>query len=736
MKTLQPITFIKNRSNSLFIRLLAGFLCIVVLLASLTVYAISVSKQNIRKEVEKYNTLMLETTRDSYEKHFELIKKQMFLFLFNDDVQRYQRSPNSAILPTIVKDISTWVANPFLFIDNIVFHSKPDGLIIERGTSTNADSMFGVFYASKEYPLEFWKRQFDETYAVRIFPATAITNYTNRLSPQELGDKLPIIFRNSNSPNIYMAVFLDLDKMYQAFHQSLYDDFIVYDDQGQTIYKSANREPFLSYEELRANENGDAFIRDEKYYFVKQGQGTGFSYVYRVPVEQIASQTRLNITLIGAVVAAITLSIVFAFLFSAQINNPLKKMIESIRHRNDKAPHRSSIKEFNIISDEIHVNQLIRQQLSFINRLKAIRSNDQDSINLDFTNKTFVFVLYQIKPFQTDESMQALFQKWLYYIKTFIDSKLNPAYPDSLTFQMERDQILSLIFIRERAELDELLLQMKHVLDHDREYGIVTIAVSSAYTDSSDLTAAYEEVQDLVGERQLINETQIITERAAKQTAVGFSPDQDKEFEANLKEGNAAQLTALMERLFTRWHGKNLTAAMLQRFAESFVGKIRSATLPFQVEPERLEVILEGAEEKIQRCNTAQELEELLLGWVTATAEAVQDKKEEKYPVTTFVMEYINEHLTEEIYLDVLAEKLKMSSGYLSTYFKSKTGKNIVDYINETRIEKATELLGDSRIKIHDAAKAVGYQNITSFNRMFKKYKGLTPSEYRKRLDS
>ncbi|MNW14618.1 HTH-type transcriptional regulator YesS [compost metagenome] len=71
----------------------------------------------------------------------------------------------------------------------------------------------------------------------------------------------------------------------------------------------------------------------------------------------------------------------------------------------------------------------------------------------------------------------------------------------------------------------------------------------------------------------------------------------------------------------------------------------------------------------------------------------------------------------------------------MSSYFKGKTGKNIVDFINELRITKATSLLIDNRIKIHDAAKAVGYQNITSFNRMFKKYTGVTPSEYRKRND-
>ncbi|MNQ82398.1 HTH-type transcriptional regulator YesS [compost metagenome] len=319
-------------------------------------------------------------------------------------------------------------------------------------------------------------------------------------------------------------------------------------------------------------------------------------------------------------------------------------------------------------------------------------------------------------------------------MKTFIDSKLKPAFPDLLTFQVEHDQILSYVFTETMTDLDELLSQMKDVFDHDRDHGIVTIAISSIHSASSHLTKAYEEVQDLVGERLLINETQIIRKRAARQMAVGFSLDQDKEFEANLKEGNSAQLTALMERLYARWQGKEFTAAVLMRFAESMVGKLRNAVVPNYVESVRMEEILQESEDKIQLCNTLQDLKQLLLRWVTQTAEAVQEKKEEKHPITSLVIDYINEHLSEEIYLDVLADKLKMSSGYLSSYFKGKTGKNIVDYINETRITKATSLLADNRIKVHDAAKTVGYQNITSFNRMFKKYTGVTPSEYRKRL--
>ncbi|TYP73087.1 helix-turn-helix domain-containing protein [Paenibacillus methanolicus] len=734
MKPLQSLLSIGRRSNSLFLRLIAGFLCIILLLGSFAMYTLAESKRSVRQGIVNYNTLMIENTMNSYEKHLDLVRKQMSLFFLSEDVQRLQSNPKFISIPQIIRVISTFSNNPYLFIDNIVLYLKHEDLVIEKGTSTDAASMFNVFYQSEAYPLEFWKRQFDEPYVNRLLPSAPVFNNMNRDKPSEIGSRLPLVFKNEWHNNLYMIVFLDADRMYSAFQQSIYDDFIVYGSEGETLYQSEGKETFLSHADLRADGRGE-FARDGEYYFSRTGT-SGNQYVYRVPAEQIAYETRLNVSLVAMMAAVILLSLLIAVFFAVRINNPLRKVIESIRSMNENLPFRSSIHEFNIISNEIVGIRLARKQLGFMNRLKAIHSREADRANLEFANKPFVFLLFHVQHHPGKLSNQAAIEKWLYYLKTYIDSQLVPMVPDSLTFQIERNQILSLVFAERSPELLRLLAKIKAVFDHDADYGIVTIAVTSVYTSSDQLTLAYEEGQQLIGERRLAKETQIITERAAIVASAGFSPDQEKEFEVNLREGNLPQLAALLERQFAKWQTKDMTAAALYRFAESMAGKIRGTLLPVHLEADKLAAILDRAEEKIESCLLVTELEQLLMGWVAQAAEAVKEKKEEKHPVTSFVIAYIHEHLSEEIYLDVLAEKLKMSSGYLSSYFKGKTGKNIVDYINETRIEKATSLLADHKIKIHSAAKAVGYQNITSFNRMFKKYTGMTPSEYRKQFDA
>jgi two-component system response regulator YesN len=110
----------------------------------------------------------------------------------------------------------------------------------------------------------------------------------------------------------------------------------------------------------------------------------------------------------------------------------------------------------------------------------------------------------------------------------------------------------------------------------------------------------------------------------------------------------------------------------------------------------------------------------------------IKEIKEKKDHIIQFVYDYLENNYDKDITLDVVADKLNISRSYLSSYFKEKTGTNFVDYVNSVRIDKAKKLLLNPDIRIQDAAQFVGYQNINSFNRMFKKFTGFTPSEFRK----
>lgn len=93
----------------------------------------------------------------------------------------------------------------------------------------------------------------------------------------------------------------------------------------------------------------------------------------------------------------------------------------------------------------------------------------------------------------------------------------------------------------------------------------------------------------------------------------------------------------------------------------------------------------------------------------------------------------IKSHLTEDISLDWLAERVYMSSNYLSVLFKKETGENFNEFLTRERMMLARTLLSKEDKKINEISVLVGYQNYRSFNRAFKNYFGFTPSEFRER---
>lgn len=101
--------------------------------------------------------------------------------------------------------------------------------------------------------------------------------------------------------------------------------------------------------------------------------------------------------------------------------------------------------------------------------------------------------------------------------------------------------------------------------------------------------------------------------------------------------------------------------------------------------------------------------------------------------VISDIQNFIRQHYSENISLNLLAEQFYMHPNYLSRLFKEKTGENFVEYLTEVRMQKAQELLKDSDYKIIEICGMVGYDNPRSFSKAFKHFTGITPRECRDR---
>jgi YesN/AraC family two-component response regulator len=85
---------------------------------------------------------------------------------------------------------------------------------------------------------------------------------------------------------------------------------------------------------------------------------------------------------------------------------------------------------------------------------------------------------------------------------------------------------------------------------------------------------------------------------------------------------------------------------------------------------------------------------------------------------------YIDEHSREELSLTRIAKAVNMNANYLSENFKQVTGIKFVDYVAHARFKNACDLLRNSRLRISEIAFAVGFQSLSQFNRVFKRFSG------------
>lgn len=97
------------------------------------------------------------------------------------------------------------------------------------------------------------------------------------------------------------------------------------------------------------------------------------------------------------------------------------------------------------------------------------------------------------------------------------------------------------------------------------------------------------------------------------------------------------------------------------------------------------------------------------------------------------VKNFIGEHYKEEMSLEQLADLVGMAPTAFSRYFKLRTGKNLSEYIVDIRLGHAARRLVDTTDSVSEICWTTGFNTLSNFNRLFRKRKGCSPTEFREK---
>lgn len=98
--------------------------------------------------------------------------------------------------------------------------------------------------------------------------------------------------------------------------------------------------------------------------------------------------------------------------------------------------------------------------------------------------------------------------------------------------------------------------------------------------------------------------------------------------------------------------------------------------------------------------------------------------------------QYVLSHIEEHLSLQDVADEVCISAGYLSTLFKKQYGQSFVSFINQAKVEHACRLIREKKYLISEISYRLSFENAYYFARVFRRYMGMTPSEYEKSLET
>lgn len=102
------------------------------------------------------------------------------------------------------------------------------------------------------------------------------------------------------------------------------------------------------------------------------------------------------------------------------------------------------------------------------------------------------------------------------------------------------------------------------------------------------------------------------------------------------------------------------------------------------------------------------------------------------YNIVYMAKQFVEDNISKNITIETITDIIHITPNYFSSIFKKVTGDSFITYVNLRKIEKAKEILKAVDMPVSEVAEKCGFSDVKYFNRVFKKYTGVTPSEYKK----
>lgn len=396
---------------------------------------------------------------------------------------------------------------------------------------------------------------------------------------------------------------------------------------------------------------------------------------------------------------------------------------------------------------QILEQQRVSQRLNFIlnllkGRLEGIKyiHESLSFFDINFSTDTFIVILIYLNDYSNifhnsssaDESEKSELAR--YVVSNVIEeivSRKNKGY-----FAECDGMMACLVNIKEEslenAKTDILeSLNEAQVFIKERFNIDLTAAISNIHSTIFGISEAYQEAIQLMEYKMVMGIDKIITyddisheENAAYQ----YSLETEQKLINYIRMGEFDYAKEVFENtLNTNFQRSKVPVKLIRCFMNDVVSTILRISGEAQLQFSDVERILE--------CKGVEEVKSEILKVLKKACDNVNSLKQDKNRGNELVeraIDIIKNHFSDEnLNISFIAEELNISPDYLSRIFKNQTGEAMLDHINKIRLMHAKGLLMKKESIIAEVARETGFSNVNTFIRIFKKYEGVTPGQYK-----
>ena len=525
----------------------------------------------------------------------------------------------------------------------------------------------------------------------------------------------------------------------------------------------------MDFSEFLTNEdpNNDILhLKNEYFYQFKTSQLTGITYI--ALMDSGIFYRELNVLQrVCLILIVITLIMVSFLVFIMLRRNymPLKLMLDKVKASEFTGENKNT-NEYDLIKKAIdkmeneniaNKIQLEAQnehvQTSVLNRLlKGSLLESEQSIKemlkecgIVFPGDHFAVIVFQPKDFSElfkDDSNTTVNNQYktVRYVIKNVTEELSHANGNS-GYLCDMDETLALVLSIAGKNRQNAQQQISKLAEFTQKFFLeslkitLSISVSNVHKSVHGINIAYNEAVSAIDYNLILGDEEIIDAGKLSKTVNDdycFSFEKEQLLINYIKTGNIEDCKTLLDELFYLSFKSNVPLLDFARcIAFDMVGTIMKLRNEMtEIDRDRL-LDISSIVQRLFSWKNVDALKESLMEVIEVFCKFYESRNNIK--LKQMVMEIIMENYNNpDLSVGFIADILNINRSYLSTSFKDQAHEGLLEYINRYRIEQAKQMLMDTTLGIEQIAEKIGYTNPKALIRIFKKYEGITPTQYRK----